>query len=1793
MKSKFIQIIAELRRCLVAFGAIFVLLLSSFAAAPTVNVISINVCQSGNGNGAYADGIIDTNDTESVYSTFVGDLPGNAWIRFDGKENTGAPPKYPDTVFARAWNGASQAVTNFAEGITISASLPAGYNNYDRENNTNHKTYTFAPTYLKSWMAKYSGERVNNNIQIADIPYSRYTAVIYCAGADKTSENGKQFEPLTVNGTQYTYVNGELSSGSGVWGDALYCTNGFAVGQNTMVVSGLSGTFTLSYTMATAGMAALQIVEEEIPEPEEPDVPDVISINVSQSSAYAAGVINTNGTEASYSTLVGSVPATAWISMDGIDSNGYNEREFDVGLCKSSGAAGNFESAFRVGATYQTLANYDYDQNGHGLTYTPVYMKTWMAKKNGEAVNVTFSVKDIPFERYTAMIYCAGSALGDARKNQFKALSVNGSLYTYTSGLKLTAASSETEFWGDVSYCATGPVAGKNVMVVPGLTGDLTVQYAMTYAGIAAVQIVREDPVARIGAASYHSLADACAAANRGDVVELLTDVTEGSFVVSDGVTVDLLGHTLTRLDSNVTFYLTGSSTVSNGSISVAGDYESSGRPVFTVQDGSTPVIDGVSVGNSVGKEPLVLVGRRTDTSLPVVSVSTSSNSSYAPDKSALIDGNLDTRWQASGGDSTATVTVDLGSIVPVSRLDIVWDDVSATGGNVDVSSDGSTWTTIVNWTDDTDPKKKKLVSYDISSAGSARYVRWVTTERSSGAAIWGVSMYEFSVYGSDESGSGATSATLATISGGEWHACALEPEVTNGDASTVSITGGRFYLREWFVGTSSSQNLLPVISGGAFQLDPKAYLADGYVVQHVPSDVDTPYHVVPADSVSVQVRSYWYDSAESAVAARVAKVGESYYSSIADAVRAANAEDTVEIVADVTALEETVVVYKNLTIKGNGHTVKVRTPYVEESGYVAQNYTKETRYVFVVNQDVTASISDVSVMGGGGYAGEGILNNGILTLDNVTITRSCGGFYNAGDVTTTPWISSRAYLYNCRIVRNCRYCGGGILNDWGCLLVMDRSSLSENRSLDSHGGGGACENRGTMCVNNCVIANNASTEKGGAFNEYSGFYNSRLYMMNSTLAGNFTTYVNENSQMGGGVAIRTDDSQGYFYSVNNIICNNYQVGSEAVPSDLAFVIHDTNKHVNLANIHEQIVHTLYGAFLTDKYDLSEIPVGQNVMTNNIVADASASVFNAYSSTDRVYENARRTAVPVNGAQLVSKDDGSLDASLARYAPIDETGIANIGNDGVYTYFDASDWQNGNVKMSYRTKDGEMTALGNLTAASVDNLVTNYYESTGMRALGILGASGPADAEHYTLTLAQEPVYGSVSGITLYGDSYVEGKIVEISATPDFGCTFKGWFNADGSLFSSSPVCSVTMTHDYSLYALFEEDSTIAYEVTAKQGDEDAVFPIVVTRTWLEANVAGVDYSDTDAVKANLNAVDSATGLKKWHEYVLGLTPGDQNAKIWIRSPQLALSESSKIRMQMNALSLVKGTGFTVKYAFDKKLSGASEFSNDGALYNSSTFDIDVSAGDPTGLYRIELAFIPDGYSTSNERVTTVNTAGVLRVAAPPSVAVVSVPWVEFSPSGSSSISAASLVRTMNLTAGDNLYVYDKANSLYRTWQLKSSGEWSPLTTYALVDGVVSSTTAGAPGATTIPRGDGIWLERQNADRPVYLVGQYDSASVTTQLASGWNLIANPAGAALDVNEKFANPAEGDRIVIPTGGAPLNCTYSGGEWGYYKSITFKEDGDTFVKSVRETTDVAVPAGRGFWYISVGENSVEW
>ncbi|MEU3457356.1 discoidin domain-containing protein [Micromonospora sp. NPDC006766] len=115
-----------------------------------------------------------------------------------------------------------------------------------------------------------------------------------------------------------------------------------------------------------------------------------------------------------------------------------------------------------------------------------------------------------------------------------------------------------------------------------------------------------------------------------------------------------------------------------------------------------------------------------------------SSVESAAFSPSAAVDGDLGTRWSSAAADPQ-WLQVDLGATASITQVTLSWEAAYATAYQIEVSANGSTWTTIYNTTTSTGGTQTLTVS------GSGRYVRVYTTAR---ATQYGVSLWEFRVYG-------------------------------------------------------------------------------------------------------------------------------------------------------------------------------------------------------------------------------------------------------------------------------------------------------------------------------------------------------------------------------------------------------------------------------------------------------------------------------------------------------------------------------------------------------------------------------------------------------------------------------------------------------------------------------------------------------------------------------------------------------------------------------------------------------------------------------------------------------------------------------------------------------------------------------------------------------------------------------------------------------------------------------------------------------------------------------------
>lgn len=140
---------------------------------------------------------------------------------------------------------------------------------------------------------------------------------------------------------------------------------------------------------------------------------------------------------------------------------------------------------------------------------------------------------------------------------------------------------------------------------------------------------------------------------------------------------------------------------------------------------------------------------------------------------------------------------------------------------------------------------------------------------------------------------------------------------------------------------------------------------------------------------------------------------------------------------------------------------------------------------VLIVNAGTTAQVSGLTIANGHGFqlAG-GVLNNGNLTLDHVTVTNNimttnAGEFWQGGGGIYNGENASLALIDSTVSNNTAAWSGGGIYSFFNTTTTIVRSTISGNVSNDV---GGAIRSLGNVTITNSTISGNRSTGwHGGA----------------------------------------------------------------------------------------------------------------------------------------------------------------------------------------------------------------------------------------------------------------------------------------------------------------------------------------------------------------------------------------------------------------------------------------------------------------------------------------------------------------------------------------------------------------------------------------------------------------------------------------------------------------------------------------------------------------------------------------
>lgn len=269
-------------------------------------------------------------------------------------------------------------------------------------------------------------------------------------------------------------------------------------------------------------------------------------------------------------------------------------------------------------------------------------------------------------------------------------------------------------------------------------------------------------------------------------------------------------------------------------------------------------------------------------------------------------------------------------------------------------------------------------------------------------------------------------------------------------------------------------------------------------------------------------------------------------YTTIAAALAAASAGDTISIGSGTFSESGLSIAVNNLTITGAGKYSTIidagdsnRVFNVGNSRVVTiRNLTIQNGLTtgngggIQVNNSASLTLENAVVTSNQGAQGGGIFvgTSASATLNNVLVS-SNNGTDRGGGLTTNIGSNATVTVYESAFIGNTSPNAGGLRVDAGSLTV-DRSTFKGNIATTN---GGAIYlssfiSAATLDLKNSTLSGNSATVSGGAIYLFNGFASASLYVRNATITGN-------SSPNGGGIYVTGTSSP--FNVKNSIVLGN------------------------------------------------------------------------------------------------------------------------------------------------------------------------------------------------------------------------------------------------------------------------------------------------------------------------------------------------------------------------------------------------------------------------------------------------------------------------------------------------------------------------------------------------------------------------------------------------------------------------------------------------------------------------------
>jgi len=556
--------------------------------------------------------------------------------------------------------------------------------------------------------------------------------------------------------------------------------------------------------------------------------------------------------------------------------------------------------------------------------------------------------------------------------------------------------------------------------------------------------------------------------------------------------------------------------------------------------------------------------------------------------------------------------------------------------------------------------------------------------------------------------------------------------------------------------------------------------------------------------------------------AASAATVQVDTEAELRSAISAAASGDVIELTADVVVTSEVVIDNRVLAIDGNGYVLSVPVPGLTASGVAAAN-PSGFRVMSITETTGTTDVTlrDLVIRGGkiGTAVSDGVQGRGagvrvdtgaVARIVDTTITQGLSRTTGDSDYHSVGGgLNNRGttILLRSRVIRNQAGYGGGIANS-GLLIIKD-SSVSENRGL---GGGGADLLAGQTYIDNSTFANNTGTGVGAAFSAWAA---ARIIVTGSTFTGNVLykpvcDSVFPNHPAGGAIAYRGRDGSLDF---DGNAARTIRIASSAFT-------YNYRANTTCATVANPSYPT---AFALDDFSgsnagapgspmrASALPTASVAYSLYMAADVSPSTGTSAIASSRRYTGAADgsdNAIVASGETVRVTDETGTQigtgtvfrpliatAGGRSYVPLKASGFAfEAASRGTPIRFGYAD--DGTPRIAYydRTAGTPAWVAWVNTPTSADLVTADQIGDARAAATPTAGAIENGAAALYSVS-SPLTAGGTVSGASVYGDTYPAGTSVTVTALPDAGKALTCWLvNGAGSCTGAPTANPYTFT---------------------------------------------------------------------------------------------------------------------------------------------------------------------------------------------------------------------------------------------------------------------------------------------------------------------------------------------------------------------------------------------------------------